>query len=743
MLFPQGERSIASVPLMLARMRCRLLPVILIGLGSFTAPGGAQLGAAAVQGARVATIRFVSAAALQPPQLREVILTRESRCRSPLLYPVCRLTDAGWAEETAFLDALQLRADEQRLEAHYATWGYPNASVTARAIPRADRSVAVRFEIQEGEPIRLRSLEIVGLERVPEPMRVPPLPLRPGDVYSLPRLEAAQQQLVRPLAELGYAFAEVAATGELSPDGRFADVVLEVVPGPRAVFGPTQVLPEPPVSAAVVQRRLAYQPGERFTPAAMERTTERLHRLSIIQRVHLDVLRADPVDSVVIPVIGIASHNVQGLWFGGGISSTTCLEGALGWGHRYLFGGPRLLTLNVGGGNLFASPLRRFPCTGVGEDEFEAVDYRLGATLREPLGPDTWLLLGGQVSRETAPRAFVERGIAAQLGLLHVFARHVEAGASYLPHRSSNPAGAVLLCGVFDACDEAAIEELTRSRTLAPLELSFGWVPPEARIAPQPPPPFAGLDPRPPWVITGSLGGAAAGSWSGSEFRYGRILADAAVRRRLGRPYELAARVAAGALFAADEALPPQTRFYGGGPRGVRAVGGFLLGPQLITLTPEQALELGCDPQIGGCTAVPVDPRVARVRPTGGERIIEANLEGRVWISRFFQLTAFVDYGLVHNGAPAQTPAAMTPSESLLAPGIGVLALSPFGPVRLDLAYNPSAPRRRPLLVSDPLGPGYLPVGDALHDPFAFDQPGRFRETIRRLQFQLSLGQPF
>jgi outer membrane translocation and assembly module TamA len=730
-----------------ARLHTRLGAVLTLAVAvplPSIATAQEDIGTGGVHGARVASLRFSGVAAVDQERLRATVVTRESECRSPLLVLVCALSDARWAEHTAFLDTAAVRRDEQRISALYAEWGYPEARVAAQVTPRDARSVDVRFHVEEGEPIIVRSVRILGMDELPEPIRIPELPLRPGVPFAVPRIEAARARIGEALARHGYAFARVEASGEAAAEEGAVDVVLEVRPGPLAVFGPTRILAEPPLSEAAVRRRLAYRDGDRFSPAALEHTVERLQRLPAVERVFVDPVPLFPGDSVLVTSIGVSAARLQGLGFGGAISSTSCLEGTVSWAHRHLFGAPRVLRLQAGAANLLARQLRRFPCTGYEEGgDFAELGYRLRSELREPIGPDTWLLLSGQFSRESFPPAFMREGVEARIGVSHWLTREVEAIGVYAPERRDNPASGPIHCALYGVCDPVGVADLTEGIRLAPLELGVTWMPPSARRPPLGPPPEPAwqFPPAADWFFTVRGGISAASGWTGSEFSFARATAEASVRRLLRRA-ELAARLRGGALFGAGDPLPPQVRLYGGGPLGVRGVAGHLLGPKLLTIAPEAAPP-ECPPGAEPCPLPLVDPGQVRVRPTGGDRLVEASLEARFWAAQSVQLAAFVDYGWVRSGAPPDAPAALVPSESIITPGIGALILSPFGPVRVDLAYNPSPPRQYPLLVREDPPLGHRPAGPVTYDPFRFGEPGALRELWRRVQLHLSLGQPF
>jgi outer membrane protein assembly factor BamA len=168
----------------------------------------APLGAQRRLNPEVADIEMEGVRSLDERLVRATILTRETRCRSRFAAPACAL-GADWAQRKAYLDTIQLRRDEARIDSLYDAWGYPDAAVASEVRPLAGGDVLVTFRVEEGRPLVVRLLTVRGLEPFADSIDVPDLPLREGEPYATPALEASQRAIVRALAELGYAFAAV------------------------------------------------------------------------------------------------------------------------------------------------------------------------------------------------------------------------------------------------------------------------------------------------------------------------------------------------------------------------------------------------------------------------------------------------------------------------------------------------------------------------------------------------------
>ncbi len=665
----------------------------------------------------VEEVRLEGVTAVDPALLRSALETRATRCRAPLLAAVCVL---GAGRARAYLDTAAVRRDEARIDSLYGVSGFPRARTRATVEPRG-RAVAVRFQVEEGAPLLVTSLDVRGLDALPRPVELPPLPLRTGDPYSLPRLEASQRVIARAAAEQGFAFARVEVGGEIAPDQRGAGVVLELVPGPRAVFGPTIVRAGAPLRERDVRGRLAYRVGDPFSPGALERTAEQLYALPIVQSARLVPRPAATADSVVEVEALVEAGRATAYGLDAVVSAASCVGGTVNLASRYFLGAPREVSVSAGGSNLFARALHGFPCIGASDDEFSDPDYFLRTSLREPVGTRSHLLLDAAFERRSAARAYVRRGVRGRIGYARLLGRGTDALVAYAPERSNNEEAAPFYCGFTGACAGPALAALTGTRTIAPVEASVGW----RSQGPQRLPPGPRLDSVAGvgrWRSTARLSLSGAGAATGSDLDFGTAQVDAAVTRLAGPRTDLVLRGRAGILLGGSD-LPPHLRLFGGGPLGVRGVPANLLGPRLLVVREGEEAEIGCALAAGACEGLRIDSDRVHLRAAGGDALVEATAEARFWVSRVIQLAAFVDFGAVRSEG-ART-------ETLVTPGLGIGVAGPTGPLRIDVAYNPSRARAYPLLVRAPAGDGYIPLGSVMYD------------APRRFQLQFSLAPSF
>jgi outer membrane translocation and assembly module TamA len=600
-----------------------------------------------------------------------------------------------------------------------------------------------------GEALTVASVEIMGLEGVTPPVRLPRrLPLRAGGPYTAERVAATEALVLEAIAERGHPYGQVEVTAVVDQVARTAAITLAVEPGPRAVFGAVRIQAEAPLRESDIRARLRYGPGDTFRPSAVEETRRAILALPAVDSVVVDAPGVTTGAEAIPTVVRVTRpERLADIGVGATLSSFECLQVNATWRHRHFLGRPAALSLSGGFSNLFASVLDGgFPCAAAGEGPYGQANYFLTAEYMQPIVayPATAVQARAFFRRRTAPQAYVVHGYGVHLAGLREVRPHTTLRVAYSPERNELRAAGHYFCIHFGACSAEAVGALAGMRWLAPLEVSGSWLPPAALQ------PFGGPGTREAGLWPGSLGPlwrsmaragvAAAAGPTGSDFTYVRGVAEGALTRVTSPRTEVAARVRVGALGADGDMVPPQVRFFSGGANTVRGVPQNLLGPLVLVAGREAAEALGCEPAPGGCPpdAAPAPGQVS-VRPLGGETVLEANLEARLWVTRTFQLAAFADAGVLQGGLGQ----ASSRQIGMVAPGVGIRWLMRLGPVRVDLGYDPRPPRRVPMLLQDDGAGGLIALGDVIWAPHTHDDPDGWTALWRRLQLHLAVGQPF
>lgn len=753
------------------RLGFRFAAVLAIAAGILSAaPAAAQVAARDTLPV-VRKVRFSGNSAFSDSEIERAIATRDSGCKSVLLSPLCWI---GWDAfvRTERLDPRELRTDIARIKVFYYRRGFRHAQVDTTVI-RQDGFVEIAFQIDEGEPVIVRDLQVRGLEDVDEAEAIASgLELKPERPFSEVDLTASRERIERELRKRGYADAVVLVEATIpSTDTLGAFVALQAVPGPRSRIGTIDVIGTSEIDPEDVKRLLTFRTGDLYDVDEIVRSQRTLYSLVLFDYVAITRQPTSP-DSTIDIQVQVNEAKMRGVQFGFGLSTTECIQVEAGWNHRNLFGGTRSLVLSGVLSNLGTATLaRRFPCTQAGVERgseletnpYNKVNWRLRADFRQPwfLGTENWLHLGIFGERQSLPGIYARISYGGDVRLSREISPGTALVGTYRAGRDSLEEGSAgfLFCANFLICRPGDIAVLEQPRWLSWVAVTFA----QSRTD-------VVLNPTRGYRFT--IEGETASRLTGSEWAYYRAQGEFSWFQRLGRNV-LGLRVRAGLVRPIGSGLEgvdlagatetttagpvthPLKRQYAGGAFTVRGFGQNLVGPltllanrnDLQACNPDDPLVTDrntwvCDPEDAGLTSNRVFPR-----PVGGENSVVANLELRfpfaagrwVWV-------AFVDVGKVWSSRAEVSGA----DRIAWSPGVGIRYQSPVGPLRLDIGYNTSGAADFPVIseLVDENGQTYIvqlgDVNDGPH-PLTYDpyEGTGLRGFLNRLQLHFSIGHAF
>lgn len=729
----------------------------------------------------VIDIRFHGNQVYDDGRLASAIQNRETRCRQALLSPFCWV-GLEFAKDRRYLQPAELPLDVLRLQAFYWLRGYREAQVDT-TVNRRNGTVAVDFDITEGEPVLVESLEVLGAEEVDAPGLTSDLPLEVGNPLSAIRIEAVKDTLVSRLREVGYAYAAAYSGWTIPADTREARVSFNVDPGPASRFGPVTVdwLPGPDgttdheLDETSVRRMVPFNEGETYRYSRLVEGQRNLYSLELIR-----AARVQPqVDSLtldsIIPVrVRVAEGDLRRVRAGAGWSTAECFSTEAEWASRNFQGGARRLTVGARVANILAPQLNDGICPQTGSDEFARLNGRVSVELFQPwlFSPRNSLRLSAVLERQSLPDIFVREALGFTVALSRTVGIQAQTTLSYQPALTRLDAGEVFFCVSFLLCTQEDIRVFEAANWLSPVGLGFA-VNRSNRL----------LNPTAGYSLNIDL--EHASRFTASDFSYNRALAEATGYVGLGEATVLAARIRGGwvrpNVFELEgtqrQVTHPQKRFYSGGAASVRGFGQNRLGPRVLSVTdvrtllnygPDGAAPV-CQPAdlaAGTCDPSTLASGRFAVRPTGGDAVLEANLELRFpFLFDNFQGATFVDVGQVWARTPDQV-LTVDLGDLELSPGFGVRWFSPVGPVRVDVAYRFRDAEALPVL-TESLEPCVVADGCAQADQLRIVGPGGGQDAIpwrrglelqrlgqsvlfgdtsrwwQRLQFHFSIGQAF
>jgi outer membrane protein assembly factor BamA len=357
----------------------------------------------------VRRLKFEGNSALDDLALSSAIATTKSSgfATNPLIRWL------GLGEKRRFNEQ-EFRADVLRLRLFYRINGYLETQVDT-LVRRTDEDVYVTFRIVEGEPVRVRTLVITGLDSVPGgPRLATNLPLRVGDPLSRFQRDATADTIAGRLRDRGYPTATVYLDRyAVDSAQRAADVGLRVAPGAPAIIGSITVVGTERLDTAFVRSLAATDLGRPYRFRDLVASQRNLYRTDLFRFANIGIDTAqfrvgDPVVPLLIQVSEGRFHRARAAV---GYGTNDCFRGGLGWTARNFFGDGRALDLQasvskIGVGRPFDFGAgNHWLCQQLAEDSIGSrqANYVLSATLRRPtfLSPDNRLAITAFAERRS------------------------------------------------------------------------------------------------------------------------------------------------------------------------------------------------------------------------------------------------------------------------------------------------------------------------------------------------------
>lgn len=674
------------------------------------------------------------------------------------------------------LNEQEFANDRLRLILFYRRRGFPEVTVDTGRVEAGRGGARVEFRIHEGRATVLRSFVINGLDSLPDHGDVVAgIPVTAGTRFDRTKIDAAIDLITRRLRNAGYPAVSAHNNFATSDSGLVAFDTLLINPGTLTRFGrlAISVTPAPRkkqhISNHTIKRIVGIDSGTLFREQALVDAQRALYQTDAYTHVAiaLDSAAGSRVgsDSLAPLNIALAENTMHAARLGAGYGTLDCFR-ATGELDDYNFlNGARHLTIQGRVSKIgIGRPLDGAPalCPQAKADPYsDHLNYYLGATLRQPVffGLRTVPTLTAYTSRVSEYKVYVRTTLIGGVASLQ-YQRWTRTPVTFgytmdFGRTESQPA---LFCAVFNLCTAEERDRVQKNQRLAVVNAVVSHDGTNDAIAPS----AGGL-------LRFEVRHASPLVLSDSGLQFNTLLGEASRYISVGGGNVVAMHLRAGLVFSGsfrsnEGFIPPQERLYAGGPSSVRGFAQNELGA-VTYIAPSYQTVTVID--TGGRTDTYFrylgTDKPRRIVPVGGNSMVVGNLELRLRspvLPDVLQFGLFVDAGDVWNRGGATTFGAF---NIKVTPGVQVAALTPIGPVRVVVGYNPYQQPAGPLYYESTGDTGTLPCvapGNTLNvttdntDPTnpqlvqaagvcSGYKPPNSKSFGSRLTFGLAIGQAF
>lgn len=684
---------------------------------------GPLAGFAQFQGKEVRSVTFTGPRLVVPRDtLKAAIATKASTCRFALL-PICPF---GLGRTRHTLDVNELSRDVARIQLEHRDRGYYGTQVTPD-VEAAGEGVAVTFNVVPGHLVKVRTLEVTGTEGIiPPDQATRGIPLQVGGPFRRIGFLSAADTIRGRLLDRGYAYAQVLRNYSLDTIADLADVSYAAVPGPVVRVDSIEILGARRLGQKTARRELTFSEGSLLKTSELNRSQRNLYALQMVSfatvEIAPDSLQRDADSATATVLVRVVEAPQYLAEVSGGYGTIDCLRTTGRRLDRNFLGGGRTLELSASLSKIGAGPpldggLQNGLCRALQGDTLgNVLNYRVAADFVQPrlFGTHTSTAVNLFTERVSEFEIYRRSATGGRASILREVAPQTLASGAVNVSRGRTVAEPIYFCVGLEICRTEAIDTLRQSRWSNFVTASLV----RDRTG-------SDVYPTRGYQVRGTVDWATR--LLGSDDRFLRFLTDATAYRQLRPGWVLAARVQGGTFLrgglGTEGYIPPERRFYAGGPNSVRGFRRNALGPTVYVAIPNLKPD----------TTKPADTVDIRPSAVGGTRMALGSIELRApspVLRGNLQFAAFVDGARVW---ASRLDTLIHSPPVRFTPGVGVRFLTPVGPLRVDAAYNPYSGAPGPLY-------GFDEQGQLVLRQRRYDPGNKF---VSRIQLYIAVGQAF
>jgi outer membrane protein insertion porin family len=755
-----------------ARRGCATVGVVLLGAVVAHRADGQSL-KRVVEQPKLATLKFTGNVNISTATLRAAIKTRATHARKLLGIPIFFL------KKTELLDRAELDRDLLRIRVLFWKRGWRAAQVTPLLTKRSEGIVDLTLQIVEGPPTLIGTLNLGALDSLLDRHDLRPLvTVRRLQPLDLIQLDSIAVRIAAHLDVEGYGDVIVTPTAMVDANSPLAAVTMNVQKLYQTRIETIRVEGTENYDTRVVANTMRVKVGDVYSRAVLIETQRSLYEAGFFKRAFIRVEpgSADSLKKLIAAVEELQTHSFR---ITGGASLVDFFQFDARYTDANFRSSAGRLTVQTTVGNILAeqlagrSPFKDVVPQTVNPDsapQYLQPTFQVNADVRRRWLSDSRNQTGVSAFayRRSSPGVFVEQGGGLGASFTRSVTRAVPVSLQYRLEFTKTGAADTYFCVNFGVCDGTSLAVLKGTQRLAPLAITAA-----SDLRDDPIGPTRGYTWRTEFEF--------ADTWTGSQFGYGRIEIEGSKYFHASDKLTIAVHGRAGMVRSTGtlgSVILPRKRFYAGGARSVRGYGENQLGPRVLVIARSQFQpdtvrfkslldtvtlndgRLPCEPYVTILPNCLTDSTFAPLyngrrtsnfrdgdflpKPLGAESMIEGSIEARYRLFGPLTVAAFVDAGAV--GAKfGGTPTVITP-------GIGVRFLSPVGPIRVDLGFNPRS--KENLTVITELAPRdvrWLPTGSPTKGLFQLTNKRSFNPAtgtglggiFDRLTLHLSIGEAF
>ncbi len=230
----------------------------------------------------------------------------------------------GFLKSNDTYDPDRLAADQQKLRSFYLTQGYADfrvVSALAELTPDR-RDFVITYVVEEGPRYKFGTVEAdSALRDFPNAQVLKIAKIQPGSWFNAKEVEDSITTLNQAAGNLGYAFADINPAYNRDADKRLMNITIKVTPTPRVYVERIDITGNTSTRDKVIRREFRLNEGDAFNALKVKRSQDRIQSLGFFQdKLEVKQTEGSSPDRVVLGV-NVEEKPTGQLSLSGGYSS--------------------------------------------------------------------------------------------------------------------------------------------------------------------------------------------------------------------------------------------------------------------------------------------------------------------------------------------------------------------------------------------------------------------------------------
>jgi outer membrane protein insertion porin family len=285
---------------------------------------------------KIERINFVGNVAFSDGQLRSAISTAES---------------AWWKffSTTDNYDPDRIAYDKELLRRYYLKNGFADFRVISATaeLARDGESFFITFTVEEGPQYSLGQISVnTGQTTLETEKLVSVVNLTTGQRYDANKVDKAVENITIEAGKSGYAFARVEPDVQRDEANRTLSLTFNIQEGPRVYIERIDIVGNFRTLDEVIRRELRLAEGDAYNRILIDRARRRLTALDFFEKIDFQETPGSAADKVII-IIEVVEKSTGTISFAAGYSSTEQVIGSISITERNLLGRGQFVRLST------------------------------------------------------------------------------------------------------------------------------------------------------------------------------------------------------------------------------------------------------------------------------------------------------------------------------------------------------------------------------------------------------------